>query len=197
MAGTRHLSVLVLGATVALILNACSTSAREEGQPSESSGGGAVTLDDLLSAPVPALCKHEPGHLVNGKLPLQNPSRGEVVVATRSAASNDYLMTLGDLTTDGKADGAMVVRCSAGGVPWPQTVQLYTAGPKWLGGVDLGDLTHGREIVTDISISDGVAHVVWLTNGPNDPACCPKVEMKGDLRWNGTTVVAENLRTAG
>lgn len=58
----------------------------------------------------------------------------------------------------------MVTDCTAGGVPWSETVQLYTAGPMRLGGVDLGDLTHSREVVTDLSITDGVAHVTWLAD---------------------------------
>jgi hypothetical protein len=38
----------------------------------------AVKVDDLLSAPVPNLCKHEPGNLVNGQLPNQDPRYGHV-----------------------------------------------------------------------------------------------------------------------
>ena len=112
-----------------------------------------------------------------------------------------YKVAFGDLT-GGAGDAAMVIHCNAGGVGWPETVQLYTAGPKLdiagptrLGGIDLGDLTHGgSEIVTDLSISDGVAHVTWMANGPNDGACCPTVRMMADLRWDGSTVVAQNVR---
>jgi hypothetical protein len=126
----------------------------------------AVKLDDLLSAPVPELCKHEPGNLVNG-----------------------------ELTGDGVVDGALVTACSAGGVPWPATVQLYSSGPTRLGGVDLSDLTHGgRETVTGLSIADGVVHVSWRTQGPNDAECCGTVLMAGDLRWDGSKVVAENVK---
>jgi len=95
----------------------------------------------------------------------------------------------------------MVTDCNTVNVPWPETVQLYTAGPqlttagpKRLGGIDLSDLTHSREVVTDLSISDRVAHVTWLANGPNDGACCPTVKMMADLRWDGSTVVAQNVR---
>jgi hypothetical protein len=112
-----------------------------------------------------------------------------------------YKVAFGDLTGGG-GDAAMVIHCNAGGVGWPETVQLYTAGPKLdmagptrLGGVDLGDLTHGgSEGVTELSISDGVAHVTWMANGPNDGACCPTVKMMADLRWDGSTVVAQNVR---
>jgi Bacterial regulatory helix-turn-helix protein, lysR family len=131
-----------------------------------SSGGAAsqqqsstkpVTLEDLMSAPVPGLCRHDAGELVNGKLPLQDPHYGYVAIAHKSAPDDSPQVAFGDLTGDGVDDGAMVTRCSAGGVGWPATVQLYSAGPTRLGGIDLGNVTHGgRESVTDLSISDGV-----------------------------------------
>jgi hypothetical protein len=146
-------------------------------------GRGAVTFEYLQRAPVPALCEHDPGELRNGQLPPQEGHRGNVGIA---------------------GDAAMVIHCNAGGVGWPESVQLYTAGPQLstagptrLGGIDLGDLTHGgSEIVTALSISDGVAHVTWMANGPNDGACCPTVKMMADLRWDGSTVVAQNVRRA-
>ena len=48
--------------------------------------------------------------------------------------------------------------------------------------------------MTDLSISDRVAHVTWMANGPNDGMCCPTVKMMADLRWDGSTVVAQNVR---
>ena len=81
-------------------------------------------------------------------------------------------------------------------------VGLYLGGSLGLGGFDpassdvdvLVDID--PEIVTDLSISDGVAHVTWMANGPNDGACCPTVKMVADLRWDGSTVVAQNVRRA-
>ena len=151
--------------------------------PVPTPGSRAVTFDYLMRAPVPALCEHDPGNLRNGELPPQEGHPGDVGIA---------------------GDAAMVIHCNAGGVGWPESVQLYTAGPQLstagptrLGGIDLGDLTHGgSEIVTALSISDGVAHVTWMANGPNDGACCPTVKMMADLRWDGSTVVAQNVRRA-
>ena len=169
-----------------------------------SSGGAAsklqsstkpVTLADLMSAPVPGLCRHDAGELVNGKLPLQDPRYGYVAIARQPATDGRPQVAFGDLTGDGVDDGAMVTSCSAGGVGWPATVQLYSAGPTRLGGIDLGDVTHGgRETVTDLSISDGVVHVSWITQGPGEPECCGTVEMVGDLRATGHNVNIENVR---
>ena len=157
--------------------------------------GGTVTLQDLLSAPLPALCQHDPGTLVNGQLPPQDSHPGPVMIAKRNDEPDpSYKVAFGNLTGGGNTDAAMVTDCGAGGVPWPETVQLYTAGPTRLGGVDLGDITRSREVVTDLSISDGVAHVNWLANGPDDAACCPTIKMAADLRWDGSTVSPQNVR---
>jgi hypothetical protein len=161
---------------------------------------GAVTFEYLQRAPVPALCEHDPGQLRNGQLPPQEGHPGNVDIALNYNTAA-YKVAFGDLTGGG-GDAAMVIHCNAGGVGWPETVQLYTAGPQLatagprrLGGIDLGALTHGgREIVTDLSISDRVAHVTWMANGPNDGMCCPTVKMMAELRWDSSTVVAQNVR---
>ncbi len=148
-----------------------------------------------MSAPVPQLCKHDAGNLVNGQLPLQDPSSGFVTIAHKSANDQTPLVAFGDLTGDGVDDGALVTLCTAGGVAWPATVQVYTAGPTRLGGVDLGKVTNGgREYVTDLSVSSGVVHVSWVTQGPGEPACCGTVKMAGDIRVHGSAVAIENVR---
>jgi hypothetical protein len=170
--------------------------------PVPAPGSPAVTFEYLQRAPVPALCEHDPGQLRSGQLPPQEGHPGNVGIAL-NYDTGAYKVAFGDLT-GGAGDAAMVIHCNAGGVGWPETVQLYTPGPKLhvagptrLGGIDLSDLTHGgREIVTDLSISDGVAHVTWMANGPNDGMCCPTVKMMADLRWDGSTVVAQNVRRA-
>jgi hypothetical protein len=189
------ISALVVGVVVGVYEPAISRADPSIPVPGPPAGGGAVTLQDLLSAPVPGLCRHDPGNLVNGQLPRQDSHPGQVMIAKRNTESGDsYKVAFGNLTGDGNTDAAMVTDCNAGGVPWSETVQLYTAGPARLGGVDLGDLTHSREVVTDLSITDGVAHVTWLANGPNDGACCPTIKMAADLRWDGSTVSAQNVR---
>lgn len=194
-------SILLLASTLG---SGCADDTREEGPTIPS-----VTIDDLLSAPVPSLCEHEPGNLVNGRLPLLSPKQGSVEVA-KVPEGDDFFVTYGDLTSDGGGDGAFVTSCVAGSscepemwdvcgegaVAWPQTVQAYTSGEARavrLGGVDLGDLTHGRELVKSLDIEDGVLKVTWMTNGPNDFACCPSREMTATLRWDGEQMVVENM----
>lgn len=201
---SRAVKLIGLLSAVALAACAHTTEMSKAGPatPVPPPGSRAVTFDDLQRAPVPALCVHDPGQLRNGQLPPQEGHRGNVGIAL-NYNTGAYKVAFGDLM-GGAGDAAMVTHCNAGGVPWPETVQLYTAGPQLrtagprrLGGIDLSDLTHGgSEIVTDLSISDGVAHVTWMANGPNDGACCPTVKMMADLRWDGSTVVAQNVRRA-
>lgn len=203
MSLTTSPRMLVLAAVWATLL--VMPSAAGCGAHSNSSSGASasprsstppVTSEDLMSAPVPILCKHEAGNLVNGRLPLQDGSLGFVAIAHKSATDESPQAAFGDLTGDGVADAALVTACTAGGVAWPATVQLYTAGPTRLGGVDLGEITHGgREFVTDVSISEGTTHVSWITQGLNEPACCGTVKMAGDLSVKGSEVVIENVRT--
>jgi hypothetical protein len=202
----KALAIKVIGLLFAIPVAACAHTAGIPKAASTTSttsthapAKGAVTFEYLQRAPVPALCQHDPGQLRSGQLPPQDGHPGNVGIAL-NYDTGAYKVAFGDLTGGG-GDAAMAVHCNAGGVGWPESVQLYTpgpqldtVGPRLLGGVDLGDLSHGgSEIVTGLSVSDGVAHVAWTTTGPNDPACCGTVKMAADLRWDGSKVVAENV----
>lgn len=139
-------------------------------------GGSSVTLADLLSTPVPALCQHDPGNLVNGILPPQDSHRGPVMIAKRNdQPGTPYKIAFGGLTGGDNVDAAMVTDCGAGGMPWSDTVQLYTAGPTRLGGVDLGDITHSREVVTDLSISTASRTSPGWPTHPVTPSAVPRL----------------------
>jgi hypothetical protein len=76
----------------------------------------AVTLADLLSAPVPELCRHDPGKLVDGTLPHQDAAPGHVGIAKKPKPDTGYWAAFGDVTGDGVDDGALVTACDAGGM---------------------------------------------------------------------------------
>src|ERR1700754_2427405 len=132
------LTCLISAVVVGVFAPAISKADPSSPVPGPPAGGGAVTLQDLLFAPVPGLCQHDAGNLVNGQLPQQDSHHGEVMIAKGTTESdNSYKGAFGNLTGDGNTDAAMVTDCNAGGVPWSETVQLYTAGPARLGGVNL------------------------------------------------------------
>ncbi|MRH93482.1 hypothetical protein GFY24_39790 [Nocardia sp. SYP-A9097] len=132
---------------------------------------------------------------MNGRLPLQNPNDGFVEIYQRTGTDDSYAVAFGDVTGDGVDDGALVTECtSAEGAPyWAQTVQVYTVGAKYLGGVDLGHVTPNDDVVRELSIVDGKVEIHWLTPGPTDSKHDPRLRMVGSLRWDGTTMVLENV----
>ena len=105
-----------------------------------------------------------------------------------------YKVAFGSLTGGHIIDAAMVTDCSAGGVPGSETIQLYTAGPTRLGGMNLGDITHSREVVTDLSIIDGLVHVNWLANAPGDAECCPSIIWPATCVGTASRASIENVR---
>jgi hypothetical protein len=92
-AGAKLTAVAVL--MCALASTGCSGHTSSAGAPSASrTSTPAVTLDDLLSAPVPELCRHEAGNLVNGKLPLPDPRQGYLAIAHESAADDSPIVAV-------------------------------------------------------------------------------------------------------
>src|SRR3954451_14664239 len=117
---------------------------------------------DLLNAPIPAYCRHAAGKLVNGTLPVKNTrAAADAGSATVLGVQNTGVQNTGvqntkafgiqpvltDLNGDGADELAGVLRCSAGGVSWPDLILAYTAGrtgPTLLGSLPMGDVTHSE-----------------------------------------------------
>jgi hypothetical protein len=160
-----------------------------------------VTADDLLSAPVPASCRHKAGTLVNGKLPGIAPHDGEMELAWLggSTAAQQDLLVLGDLTRDGVGDAAAVLYCNAGGVSWPEMVSFYTHGPTLLGTVFLDTVNlPGRQPgendnVHRLRYHNGAVEAEWTTQQQDDPAANGTLDYSATLRWNGSRIVVSGL----
>jgi hypothetical protein len=99
----------------------------------------AVTTKSLLQADAPAMCRHPAGRLVNGSLPVPDPSATGYVGIRLGGV--EYTTPLPPATTDLNADGiqdtAVAFDCSAGGVTWPETIAIYGPGPTLIGSIDL------------------------------------------------------------
>ncbi|MBB3084201.1 hypothetical protein [Geodermatophilus sabuli] len=108
--------------------------------PRAGGSGGGVRAADLAGAQVPSLCGHPAGQLVDGKLPIDNPSAGFVSLVLEPSGMVPGPL-LGDVTGDGLRDAVVVAECSTGGVSWPMHLLLYGPGPKLLSAVDLGPET--------------------------------------------------------
>ncbi|MFN8097217.1 MAG: hypothetical protein U0Q21_02880 [Dermatophilaceae bacterium] len=129
-----------------------------------------VTVDDLSTAPVPSLCDHSPGTLVDGRLPEVAGELGPVELTGQG------LVALGDLDGDGRGDAAAVVTCSQGGVGWPNEVVAWTRGRGTLtvlGSMSVSEATGAaRDGITSITYADQALHLAGGDARKYDYGCC-------------------------
>lgn len=160
--------------------------------PSEQSTAGAPTLADLLSAPVPALCAHPAGRLVDGSLPGIPPHGGHVTIATKASDYTEPPVSA-DFDGDGVDEIAAVIDCDAGGVAWPQALVVYRTGPELLGYVDLKNVTHAEHSTINRLVADGNGVTIdWVSTD----GCCGNLRHStGRAVWDGSRVVLRDTAT--
>jgi len=128
-----------------------------------------ITEADLLAAPVPSLCGHPAGTLVDGRLPGIPPGEGVVwIFVDESGRIPAGRVAYGDLGPDVGNGAAVAVYCDRGGASWPEAVVLYGPGPTYLGHVVLSDLTPGRQSVVSLAVADGVVRVGFVNSWAAD-----------------------------
>lgn len=172
----------------------------------ELSGEGLVTisitprpapLDDaaLLGAPAPSLCEHAAGTLFDGALPGIAEPDGHVSIGRPEGSIPTDRVVYGDLDGDGEREAAVVVSCSRGGVPWPESIVVYGPGPTYLGHVDLGDLGRERPHVDSLRVADGrvEARIVGFV-GPGDGACCGRIDAVAQIALTDGDVDLAEIR---
>jgi hypothetical protein len=132
----------------------------------------------MRHAPVPALCGHPAGTLVDGHLPGTPP--GEAGVALRETA-------FGDLNGDGLAEAVAVLSCTQGSTV-VRTVHVYKNPLGYLARVDAG-ATLGKPIsLTGVRVTNGLVEVSARYPGKDDPRCCPKGYVVQRFKLEGTTM---------
>jgi hypothetical protein len=150
----------------------------------------APQIPDLLNAPVPASCEHPAGRLVKGNLPVS--PRPDGTGGGMGSVNGLTPPVLTDLTRDGVKELVGVYGCTAGGVGWPQLILVYTAGPKLLGYVDLGDLVQTEHSVVKTMKPDGAdLSVTWQSY---EGAGFDMATFSGKLHWDGSQVVMTAVR---
>lgn len=160
-----------------------------------------VTINDLLSAPVPAVCTHEAGQLVNGAQPDIPANHGSMELAWlhRGSKARTSFTALGDLNGDGIADAATLLNCFAGGVPWPQVIAFYSHGPTLLGWAYLTDFNlpghqQGENAYAwQITYRNGGVGIDWSTQDNGDPAAISSLDYSATLHLSGHKIVTSNL----
>lgn len=154
----------------------------------------AVRCLDLMNAPVPSLCEHPAGVLVDGQLPGIAENEGRVFLDTGVSPNIPHERVAYGSLSDQPIAAAVAMTCSRGGTPWPEAVVLYDKNTNYLGHVSLGDLAVGRQSVIYITITDGVVHVSFTgSEGNGDAACCGRVDGTIDLSLVDGTVQTSNL----
>jgi hypothetical protein len=132
----------------------------------------------LRRAPVPSLCGHPAGALVDGHLPGTPP--GEAGVELRETA-------FGDLNGDGRAEGVAVLSCTQG-TTVVRTVHVYRNPLAYLARVDAG-ATLGRPIaITDVRVASGLVEVSARYPDKDDPRCCPTGYVVQRFRLQGSAM---------
>jgi pimeloyl-ACP methyl ester carboxylesterase len=160
-----------------------------------------VTANDLLSAPVPAVCRHKAGQLVNGVQPGIPVNHGGMQLAWLhgGAKAEAAFTALGDLNADGIGDAATLLDCNAGGVSWPQVIAFYSHGPTLLGWAYLtafnlpGIQPQENAFARQITYHDGGVDIEWSTQDNGDPAAVSSLDYSATLRLSGRKIVASNL----
>ena len=150
-----------------------------------------MTLEDVYSAKVPAMCMHEAGTLVNGELPGIPEGRGMQQIDSTAPYA------IGDVTGDGVDDIAVQFACSAGGVGWPNQIVVYSDNePLGLLDVSSAGISPARGTQTGLEITG--AGTIRLTGGAitsQDPACCPTGDYMAEFAYdNGQFTI---LATSG
>jgi hypothetical protein len=161
-----------------------------------------LTVDSLLTAPVPSLCDLPSGNLVDGTLPGIATDDGGVwlfeIGWTPTDGQSDDLIAFGDLDADGRDEAVVTFGCYRGGVAWPDTVQVYAEGPTHRAQVRLSDIYdtgwEHREGVRSVNVnSDGTFAVDWWTHAPGDVMCCPRMVVRGTFGLNGDAVEVRRI----
>ncbi len=102
----------------------------------------------------------------------------------------------GDLNGDGIDDAAVLLATSTGGSG--VFVELHAMlntkeGPSDAAYALLGD----RVTINDLTVTDGVITVDMITQGPDDPMCCPTLPVVTSYTLSGTELVADQQRSVG
>ena len=141
----------------------------------------AVDLSRLPDAPVPSLCEHPAGNLVNGSLPGLGDNEGQVflrldALATAKNGTASDALAIG---TDPSAAVAAVVSCNQGGVNWPDTVVIWNDVLDLVAWVDLRRTEGSRGYIHAIELSGTELRIKWTYAGAEDPACCGTYSAQG------------------
>ncbi|MGQ0843145.1 MAG: esterase/lipase family protein [Sporichthyaceae bacterium] len=142
--------------------------------------------EELEALPVPSMCGHPAGTLVDGRLPGIAPGAGEVVLGStlNPERAKDFTV-FGDLTSDGVPDTVVVMKCSDAGGAGPDSVLVYDSQATLLGGIGLDRVTKRRDnSVYQVKIAKQKAQIDWLTSREGDDPNAPTVDARAVFSYD-------------
>lgn len=145
-----------------------------------------VDFRELMNAPVPSLCGHSNGKLVNGQLPGIAEGEGAVFLRPFSLLSEGGKSSSNTIVTgiDPRASVAAVVSCNRGGVSWPDAVVVWNSSFELTAWADLRKTQGSRGRVDSIKLKGDKLLVRWTYQDGGDVACCGTYSAEG---WAETT----------
>jgi hypothetical protein len=147
-----------------------------------------LTLRDLQNAEYPSQWPASGrARLVNGR--FREPAAPGAATDILVRATEHY--AFGDLDGDGAGDAVVVLESDPGGsgVFFDLVALLNRNGRAVaLHPVPLGD----RVQVNDVAIRNGNVQVDLVKHGPDDPQCCPSLDVSLPYRVEGDTLVPAN-----
>ncbi|MBX3313035.1 MAG: hypothetical protein KF906_01845 [Actinobacteria bacterium] len=170
----------------------------------------SATWEQVASAEIPALCRHEPSVLVEGVDRNIDPDMGDFRLL-RTLLDSGAPALLADVPSDVGPLTAVVAMCSAGGVPWPNPVLFFDADGIYVASTFLNEASAvddeadsssdwsaaweqaglqyvGRDGIRAMRLEGDVVafDVVALVDG--DAECCPSATATVSVRVSGGRV---------
>ena len=169
-----------------------------------------VTADQLLTAPIGALCGHPAGRFEGGKLPGIPEGEGFVELLARAGASPPFApappdaktVAIGDLDGDGVAEAVAVVSCSAGGNDFETQAVAWAPGPRLIGAVPFDDGGANTGVwpssVSSVAIADGMIQLRGLGWQEGDCHACPSLSIARSVTMaTGGTFTTDHTNRLG
>ncbi|WIB63583.1 hypothetical protein [Curtobacterium sp. MCBD17_040] len=170
------------------------------GTAAQTAPSSATLRQELLSAPVPALCKHAAGRLVNGALPgpLSAGYVRSAWLVGGGARSENALSATGAFQGAGSSNVAAAIACSAGGAPWPEVVGVWTqdgSALRLVGVFPPEQLSHNIVSMSSVQALGSTVHIAWSGPAPGKDDADGSEHSSAVLTVDGGRIIASGYHS--
>lgn len=173
----------------ALVMSACTPAANSTPSipptqvPQNSSNANPhLTLDQLKNSTYPS------SFTASGRIQLTNGQATQDIAASKLTVQLADQYAFGDLNGDSLEDAAVVLISNSGGSGtfFDLAAVLNQNGrPNSVAAIQLGD----RVQLKSISVAAGLININMIAHGPNDPLCCPSLEVTQTYQLQGDQLI--------